>query len=373
MNLDMSGSQMLQQIDHHSRKRNIEMAQGIHRNKNWSRSLTKDTLTTYQEGLAVKTFDSREKYIAIKKSNRTWLVAPQAAIDSFSTKNDQRKNEQQEGKYLITQYYRVRKVSIDCDGFMSCTCSYTYNYLAPCRHMMAVFQTSDYVVPSLYHLRWWEIFNYYYLTDFGKNQLPEVHANLDKAFGSIRTTQFNSERKFKGCCVKHIDTVGDIANIDTDTINIVNLMVDVIDSKGYLAKGSTLEDMSYCNFEDDDNESIGGDQGFGGLAKTVTVLSPSRLLPGKINFKLYHSTPSLQDKEDYNLVMNMIESAKSQEQKERMRNTVSELTAIFLAENRNTNVACNETTFLGEDDSKGYRSGKRHKQQHETWVRKRKG
>jgi hypothetical protein len=68
MNIDMSGNQMLQQVDQHSHKRNMQLANGIHRHKNWSSSLTKDILTTYQEGLAVKNYDSRDNYWAVQQS-----------------------------------------------------------------------------------------------------------------------------------------------------------------------------------------------------------------------------------------------------------------------------------------------------------------
>jgi hypothetical protein len=115
----------------------------------------------------------------------------------------------------------------------------------------------------------------------------------------------------------------------------------------------------------------GIERGFGGSAESVMLLSPHRLLPGEIDFRKCHST-SFQDTEDYHLLMNMVEAAKSNEQKLRMRKLVSHFTAQCLAENRNTAVSSDETTFLGEDDSKGYRSGKRHKQQHEKWSRKRK-
>jgi hypothetical protein len=135
MNLDVSGCQMLQQeVDHHSHKRNVEMAQGIHRHKHWSRSLTRDALTTYQECLAVKNFDSRKNYVIVQKSEYSWWVMSKAAIDDLSGVNVYTNKVTSP----IPHYYCIRTVAIDCHGFLSCTCCYSYHYLSPCRHMMAV-------------------------------------------------------------------------------------------------------------------------------------------------------------------------------------------------------------------------------------------
>jgi len=196
----------------------------------------------------------------------------------------------------------------------------------------------------------------------------------------IITEKVQQRRIFKGCCIKQHDTVGDNVVQDTDTINIINTMANVIDSQGYyIQKGSRLyfndvsDNRSYASSHVNDDDKLNGiEWGFGGLAnKTVMVLSHHHLLPGEIHYKQHHST-FLQDREDYHLFMNMIESAKSQEQKERICAVISQLTVTFLAENCKKKVASDETTFLGEDDSKGYRSGKRHKQQHEKWSRKHK-
>ena len=42
-------------------------------------------------------------------------------------------------------YDRVRIVSIDCEGFMSCICSTIQMYLIPCRHMCVIISKKSYV------------------------------------------------------------------------------------------------------------------------------------------------------------------------------------------------------------------------------------
>jgi len=150
MNIDVAGSQMIQQANHHSHKRNVQMAHDIHRTKHWSASLTKDTLTRYQEGIAVQNFDCHDGYFVVQKSEACWLVIKKAATiaDLVMHHNNDRNN-----LNAVTRYHRLRRVTIDVDGFMSCTCPYSYNYLAPCCHdMMAVLHKSESIVPELFHI-----------------------------------------------------------------------------------------------------------------------------------------------------------------------------------------------------------------------------
>ena len=152
----------------HSYRRNINMAQGIQRHKHWSKSLTRDTLTSYKEGLAVKNFDCCEKYVVLQRHEKSWTVISKKVIQDIMHDSDT-SGENSE----ISRYHRLRNVAIDCEGFMACTCPYGYNYLAPCRHIMAVLSTSENVVCSLFHIQWWEVFNYYFLTDFGKDNVKQ--------------------------------------------------------------------------------------------------------------------------------------------------------------------------------------------------------
>jgi hypothetical protein len=224
-------------------------------------------------------------------------------------------------------------------------------------------------------LRWWEIYNYYYLTDFGKKELPDLHICLDNALKTIMENQFTSERIFKGCCFKQCGTVGDNAISDEDIICLITKVSQHIDSHGCIEKGIALkwnethDQNSLATFNAKDDESIDIDHGFGGTAETITILSPNHLLPGEVATQKGRCN-SLQNTEDYHLVMGMIEAAKTQEQKMMMRNLVYQLTTTFLAQNRSNTVSQTDTTFLGEDDSKGHRSGKRHKQLHENWPRR---
>ena len=133
-----------------------QMAQNINKTVIWSDSNTKDYLTTYAEGLACNNFDKRVLYIARKQSNKIWYVM----------KKDIKKDDDK--KINILKFVRVRIVSIDNDNFLSCSCGYVQRMLMPCSHVCCVLEKKQFYIPSLFHIRWYKDFNYYYQRDFGK-------------------------------------------------------------------------------------------------------------------------------------------------------------------------------------------------------------
>jgi hypothetical protein len=232
MNIDMAGSQMLQQVNVHSHKRNMEFAKSLHCHNQWSCSLTKDTLTTYMEGLAVKNYDMRDTYVMAQYSENCWLVLHKTSFDNITIGNNQTQSQS-----IVTEFHRVRKVCISPEGYMSCTCPYSYQYLAPCRHMMVVLGSNEKVTCHLFHLRWWKAFNYYYLTDFGQSLVTDIHTALEKALLQCRNTQFSSNGYYKGCHL--IDTTEMSSNTDTNTAesDTIKKISNFSDMNGFIKKG----------------------------------------------------------------------------------------------------------------------------------------
>ena len=63
-------------------------------------------------------------------------------------------------------YNRVHRVTLDHELNMSCNCGYIQRYLMPCPHMCLVIDNVEYLVPSMYHIKWYKIFNYDQATRF---------------------------------------------------------------------------------------------------------------------------------------------------------------------------------------------------------------
>jgi hypothetical protein len=318
MNIDVAGNQMLQQVYHHSHRRSISSAQGIHRHQHWSCSLTKNFLTSYQEGLASKNFDSRDSYVSIKAgSSNCWYVTSKRSIRDF---HDDNNDDTEVKEQVIPSFYRVRTVHISSDGFITCTCPYTYQHLAPCRHIMVVLNDSIHLLPQLFHIRWWESFNCFYLTEFGSGMVPQLHNSLNDAYIDINTNHYTSDRIYKGCFLSNeLSLTGYPICDEKEVNNLICHMVNYISMtdhnkvieigskafKDYLNYNQrTNNDSTSQLFDLDDQaqleEGTVSMTGFGGLSDTVAVLSPHRLVPQNM-----HNIPSLpvniNDTEDYHL------------------------------------------------------------------------
>ena len=156
----------------------------------WSDSKTKDSLTTYAEGLACRNFDLRVNYHHRCTGELTWDVM---------FKNDQVDYECNPCTPL--KFVRVRVVTIDGEGFMSCSCGYVQQMLMPCRHIAAVLKDKENYLPSLFHVRWNKIYNYYH----NQQSLAEICPNVSMAIKNLdiffKTKSFKESGKWKGVYV----------------------------------------------------------------------------------------------------------------------------------------------------------------------------
>lgn len=133
----MAGNQMLQQLDIHCHIRNVYNSHSIHQHQQSNYA---------PRGLAEKNFDSQQDtYISIQGPKNCWSIMNTKKLiqDFHSEEPDPREFG------IIPAFHHVRTVCIDSDKFMTCTCSYCYQYLTPCRHMLVVPPTP---VPPVYLL-----------------------------------------------------------------------------------------------------------------------------------------------------------------------------------------------------------------------------
>jgi hypothetical protein len=370
MNLDTSGVHHLSQVENFSQRRNVEMARNIARFKHWSSSNTKQTLTGYHEGLAVKYFDSTEHYVSVCCDATQWLVYRKGILDECGETPIENH---------IPTYERIRQVTLDADGFMKCTCSHMFRYLSPCVHAMTVLESDEYIVPDLFHIRWWEVFNYYYLTKFGIENLPDLQKSIENVLFDTTTLGFDTEGAYRGCNLK---TCGFLekkivaTDYNSDNYKTAIAILRYTTNVRPIEKGS--QEYVHFLFENGandqnfeaSNESFNEDTthigGIGGLSQCVTNVSPQRLLR---SYEMNRNTTMIvNDTENYHLAMRVIDAAKTLEQKNEMRSMFHEMENRFLKANRKDVIGCDETTFLGEDGSAGPRSGKRHKQAYEKYL-----
>ena len=86
-------------------------------------------------------------------------------------------------------FQRVQTVTIDKDGYMTCTCGYVQRMLMPCTHICAVIDKPEYYVPSMFHIWWYKMFNYYYRD---KQQNQYCLKTNDAIEGLLQVTRENA-------------------------------------------------------------------------------------------------------------------------------------------------------------------------------------
>ena len=143
-----------------------KQCKNLNRNSLWSDSQTRDLLTKYAEGLACVRFDTRDSYDVRYYREYKWLVM---AKENTETHNP---NEREPLKFE-----RCRLVQI-INGYMTCTCGDTQQYLMPCRHMCSVIKEKKYLVSQFYDIRWFKTFGYYYLQSFSPEMIPTLNEKL---------------------------------------------------------------------------------------------------------------------------------------------------------------------------------------------------
>ena len=87
-------------------------------------------------------------------------------------------------------YDRVRIVNIDCEGFMSCSCGKVQMYMMPCRHICAIIDKKEFYVPSMFHIRWHKMFNYYHGNNFGAKLATHSTQSINKIVTLTRKNTF---------------------------------------------------------------------------------------------------------------------------------------------------------------------------------------
>lgn len=127
----------------------IMSARVVSSNALWSKLPTSQKLTHKGEGLVTAQWELRDNYISQRVGDSYWLVAGKA-----------RDNCRKLG--LVPSFSRIRKVSIDDDGILLCSCMYFERIGIPCRHQMHVLTSIDEGYAGITHhdvsVIWWNEF-----------------------------------------------------------------------------------------------------------------------------------------------------------------------------------------------------------------------
>ena len=385
MALDTSSLQQLKQVDQRSHKDNVEMARQMNASNHWTRSRTNEFLTRYMEGIAIKNFDLGDTYYKCYVGLRTWFVSSKQVIDGYMSEVV---NHSELKTSAHTKFDRVHVVKVDVEGIMNCSCLYPHAYLAPCRHMMTVLCKEEYLVPSLFHIRWWKQFNYYFGSSHGREMKSSMHDELASMHNILHEKAFDSNNIFKGCCILKSDFLKEERSIDStspifhvmETMRKYTQEVEPLQKgyesfksfKHYLATGEGhSEEMDEHGFENIFDDYTGGsDHSEGAMdidadkmgAGTVAVghLSQGSLGLERLVMKPQKAVAIGNDL--YNSAMAVLGTIHTADQRKRFEELMTNEYSRNVAEN-NPQLKENDCgmQMLGSDFSVGKQTGKRHR------------
>ena len=340
------------------------MANCLNNTNLWSNSLTKDVLTPYGEGLACAQFDQRIYYNVHRNDQHLWWVLNKKAGCPFV---DERHDE------CKVRFDRVRIVSIDVNGFMSCSCGYVQRFLLPCRHICAVLDNIQYYVPSLFHVRWHKDYNYYHGNSFSR----QIACNTDTALRELllytRANHYTQSGKYKGIPMMDSEfmkdlppfSMSDLTSDDVETNAVKNLMSNIIhatERNGYVLKNQLpLYPAALIHREMSDSNIINDTEAnnvflddcvdeFGGLSQTDTHMSTERLAFGNVE------KPDVLPRSDYYkralpIFEDMINTCQSEMQLQKAIHVMKGQHYHNVASNGQQNNRVRETYVFGQNDT----------------------
>jgi hypothetical protein len=285
------------------------------------------------------------------------------------------------------KYARVYIITLDCCGHMSCTCGYVQEYLAPCIHIMRVLNKIENLVPSLFHIRWWKQYNYYFGSKIAnESRLEKMHKCMKDLANEISQQSYDENGKFRGCFIGNCKFAKSIDSLEVDTVSdVYKLMMRIkkytveagcleIGSDDYYAviMGTeyTIKKVSCADDKDDEVEdacsgmeltgtaSMGnGSQSFGFLSQNSEYLE--NMVRETNNRAIVKN-----DDELFHKFRSLIGSVRTYEQYQRLDKLLNEEHGRNIAENNPSYVlplSQRGTLMFGSDESGKIETGKRRK------------
>jgi hypothetical protein len=162
------------------------MQQQVEREVCWSRATVRNDLTKYALGLFCKNFDKKDNYYSARIGECEWL--------SIFKEEFQKKDSKMEAP----SFKRVRKIVLDKDGFLNCSCGKTGEYLLPCKHICSVVTKDEYFSIDRFHIRWHKQFALLHGQICGKECSPQQTNLMKELLETTRRNHYDSMGKYRG-------------------------------------------------------------------------------------------------------------------------------------------------------------------------------
>ena len=414
--IHISGTNQIKQVEAKTRRDNVKLARNVHSSKLWSKLPSMFHLSDYIEGLVCNMADTSD-YEVIYRGNLTWLVYHSSILHFHTGEVKQSSDEDSQ----VVKYDRVRTVTVDGSGYMTCDCGGVDDFLAPCRHCIAVLlgpsRDISNISPLMFAPRYWELLNYYFMTDFGKELVPHLYKEFSNVSNEFYTNSFNRNGKFKGILVPFnvnicsedywcsyssgIEIENGRSDVPTLSRNIALALQKCIEENGVCIRGSKEYEKFMPSPQRDNNEveeeevelSSDDDLGMGGLSQSDYQLSEHEHVmrddmdthetdvdynPGKLHSITTVPTSASEWMKQGSDIQNALSEAASMCQCQEHSDELQMLCSNFIAqctvftnkikgEKNHSKISDGQTTFYGEFDNNS-RSNKRHRANYERFL-----
>ena len=153
-----------------------------------------------------------------------------------------------------TKFEHCRSVKIDSNGYMTCDCGFVHMYMAPCIHIMATLDNADYLIPELYHIRWWKTYNYYYDASFTP---PTLQDTLHDVFTETKNNSFHPNGLYKGCNINNTGFLNQRFHLPSHELihrQTLKAVCEYIQYYGYLKRDSKAYSVFLESQQDNTSE-----------------------------------------------------------------------------------------------------------------------
>ena len=398
MSIHTSSYQQVQGTQAIAKRKSCEKSANINKKKIWTRTKTAVVLTDFAEGLCCANFDRTKEYYKRQKKHNEWFIMHKSCMEIDNTISTDK-------CFKPSKFKRVRVVSLD-NNFMTCSCGYPQRFLMPCVHIFTVLDKPEYLVPSLFHIRWWKHFNFLHKNKDYEVMNQELCRSLSSTLKDVRKKHYDSSNGYR---YKGIPMEKEILNrFSTETLQIIEdkpssnkiflEMIGILNMKiqnkpASMGKkvhgryyqeytndyednndGSNQSPIEFISPDEDDLEIIYNDEqpsNLGVGSQTLSQLSATRQEiqqnePGSL--KLHNS--KYNNESSYNTLLpifnQLVNNIRNRDHLEYAKNKLESLSFDILAMGAKSSDICdNQTTMLGQCFNGSRRIEKRKRAPHE--------
>ena len=342
------------------RKRSIEMMADIDRDVIWSRAKVNNDLTRYALGIFNANFDSRLDYEHHQVGEKEWLVVH----SSFGKK----------GQCEVPTFDRVRKVCLDGENFMNCTCGKTGEYMIPCVHICRVIDKNEHFNPCMFHVRWLKLFNYAVARKEGHHNMQKTLPVLKDLLKDVRENHFRDDGTYKGVPMSTSSFLDDMTAYEGQTSLRQRFLNDHFIKSKEDPKLAGVYSMSEFQLGDNNDDENFTKEGFDTEDLSFSICSQTEYNVSQTVEDIQNELASFQTKPKYNesyfnMVMPAFEEAlnvcKSEEDAQELSDHLHSFAYKMIARNGNHTMHDQGTSFFGENLSNRNDSFERRKFAHE--------